>query len=106
MKFDKQNNLTMARPKKETAPKAETFPAIEEKVKEVKTEPTGEVKPQQTQRKPERINRNLHTVIVKGKERQMSRLAYEAIAKDPSLDVRLPKGSTLVEPNLQPCKDC
>lgn len=49
---------------------------------------------------------NLHEVYVKGRSRLMTKQSYEAIAKDPKLDVSIPKGSTLVEPNIQPCVDC
>ena len=48
----------------------------------------------------------MHDVFVKGKLRSMTKQSYEAVAKDPKLDVSLPKGSSLVEPNIQPCVDC
>ena len=53
-----------------------------------------------------RRQNNLHDVYVKGKLRSMTRQSYEAIARDPKLDVSIPKGSTLVEPKIQPCVNC
>ena len=49
---------------------------------------------------------NLHDVYVKGALRQMTKQSYEAVAKDPKLEVSLPKTSILVEPKIQPCVDC
>lgn len=76
-----------------------------------KKEPTGKVVEVNTgTKKPKLTNirrqNNLHDVYVKGRLRSMTKQSYEAIAKDPKLDVSLPKGTTLVEPNIQPCVDC
>lgn len=73
-----------------------------EKVIEVKTKPKQPPKIRPSQR-----NRGLHEVIIKGKTRLMTKASYDAVKKDPGLNVILPKGSLLVEPNLdKPCKDC
>lgn len=45
-------------------------------------------------------------VNVNGRDRQIGKLAYEAISKSPQIEIVLPKGSVLAEPVTQPCKDC
>ncbi len=73
-----------------------------EKVVEVKVETQNK-----TRLRPSEKRKITHTVFVKGKSREMSREAYEAVSKDPALNVELPKGSRLAEPELEkPCKDC
>ena len=63
--------------------------------------------PEAKKMKPSEQRKVTHTVFVKGRAREMSKQAYEAVSKDPKLEVTLPKGSRLVEPNLsKPCKDC
>ena len=54
----------------------------------------------------QKVNRNLHEVIVDGKSRSMTKFSYDAIVKDPNKTVELPSGSRLVEPENKPCKDC
>lgn len=98
----KQENVNQEFPSVDGANEAEQLVPKEDKIVEVTTK--TKAKPKKLT--PAQLNRKLHTVIVKGREREMTRFAYEAIAKDPSLDVKLPKGSTLTEPNLQPCVDC
>ncbi len=76
--------------------------AGKEKVVEVKVKTQNK-----TRLKPSEKRKITHTVFVRGKEREMSREAYDAVSKDPALSVELPKGSRLVEPELdKPCKDC
>ena len=75
-----------------------------EKVIEVKTEKVKKPKLPFSERK-----NNTFDVIVKGKLRAISREAYEAVSKDPNLNVSLPKGSPLaanLEPKDKPCIDC
>jgi len=73
-----------------------------EKVLEVSTDPS-----KKTQRpRPSQSKYQTHTVNVNGKNRDISKLAYEAISKDHNIKIVLPKGSLLVEPNVKPCKDC
>lgn len=81
-----------------------------EKVVEVTTGPSKEVKT-----RPSQMNKLTHTVYVAKKTgdtwgatqtREMSGQAYDAIAKDLSLRVTLPKDSRLVEPEIKGCKDC
>ena len=65
--------------------------------------------------RPSQQKKLTHTVYVAKKrgdewgnnqEREMSEQAYNAIAKDISLKVTLPKNSRLVEPEIKGCKDC
>lgn len=65
--------------------------------------------------RPSHLKKETHTVYVAKKRgdtwgsvqtREMSALAYNAIAKDISLKVTLPKNSGLVEPEIKGCKDC
>ncbi len=75
-----------------------------EKVIEVKTEQVKKPKLPLSERK-----NNTFDVFVKGKLRAISREAYEAVSKDPNLNVSLPKGSPLainLEPKDKPCIDC
>ena len=75
-----------------------------EKVIEVKTEKVKKPKLPFSERKNKTFD-----VIVKGKLRAISREAYEAVSKDPLLNVSLPKGSPLaanLEPKDKPCIDC
>ena len=80
------------------------------KVVEVKTNAPKEVKV-----RPSQSRKQTHTVYVAKKRgdewgevqtREMSEPAYNAIAKDMSLKVTLPKNSRLVEPEIKGCKDC
>ena len=74
-----------------------------EKVIEVKTEKVKKPKLPFSERK------NTFEVSVKGTSRMISREAYEAVSKDPNLNVSLPKGSPLaanLEPKDKPCIDC
>lgn len=80
------------------------------KVVEVTTGPSKEVKI-----RPSQLKKQTHTVYVAKKRgdewgavqtREMSEPAYNAIAKDMSLKVTLPKNSRLVEPEIKGCKDC
>lgn len=80
------------------------------KVVEVKTGATKDVKI-----RPSQAKKQTHTVYVAKKRgdewgevqtREMSEQAYNAIAKDLSLKVTLPKNSRLVEPEIKGCKDC
>ena len=85
------------------AEKTESNKVVTEKVTEVKTE-----KVQRRKLSTERKN-NSFEVYVKGRSRMISRQAYEAVVKDPQLNVSLPKDSPLavsLEPNDKPCKDC
>ncbi len=86
---------------------------LKEEIKRLKAEKSGKVVDVKvstnkiTRLKPSEQNKITHTVIVKGKAREMSRKAYEAVSKDPALNVTLPKGSRLAEPMLdKPCEDC
>ena len=80
---------------------------LAKKPKEVTTK-TVEVTTGTTKKPLTNVRRknNLHDVYVKGTLRSMTRQSYEVLVRDPKLDVSLPKGSTLVEPKLQPCIDC
>lgn len=78
--------------------------ANKEKVIEVKTEKVQRSKMTVPERKS-----NIFEVFVKGKSRMISRQAYEAVSKDPRLNVTLPKGSALavkLDSKGKPCKDC
>ncbi len=87
--------------------KAETTKSnkvVKEKVIEVKTEKVQRDKMPFSERKS-----NSFEVFVKRKSRMMSRQAYEAVSKDPQLNVSLPKGSPLavkLDAKGKPCKDC
>ena len=86
------------------AEKTESNKVVKEKVIEVKTEKVQRRNMPHSERK-----NNSFEVFVKGKSRMISRQAYEAVSKDPKLNVHLPKGSPLaanLEPNDKPCKDC
>ena len=50
--------------------------------------------------------RRLHTVFVKGQARQITESAFNAVVKDPRLNVELPPNSALKIPDPLPCKDC
>ena len=85
--------------------KIESNKVVKEKVIEVKTEKV------QRQNMPhsERKKNNSFEVFVKGKSRMISRQAYEAVSKDPRLNVTLPKGSALavkLDSKGKPCEDC
>lgn len=93
-----QNNVSASNEKTSEAEKAKG----EEKVIEVKvsTQKPAKLRPSQQRKRT-------HTVFVKGRPREMSREAYEAVSRDPALNVTLPKGSRLAEPMLdKPCEDC
>ncbi len=87
--------------------KAETTKSdklVKEKVIEVKTEKVHRGKMPFSERK-----NNSFEVFVKGKSRMISRQAYEAVSKDPRLNVTLPKGSALafkLDSKGKPCEDC
>lgn len=88
------------------------------KLKAEKSSKVVEVKidaPKGVRIRPSQLKKQTHTVYVAKKrgdewgaiqEREMSEPAYNAIAKDMSLKVTLPKNSRLVEPELKGCKDC
>ncbi len=85
------------------AEKTESNKVVKEKVIEVKTEKV------ERRNLPSDRKNNSFEVFVKGKSRMISRQAYEAVNKDPQLNVSLPKGSPLaanLEPNDKSCKDC
>ena len=86
-----------------------------------KAEKTGKVievktnAPKNVKIRPSELRKQTHTVYVTKKigdewgaeqTREMSEQAYNAIAKDMSLKVTLPKNSRLVEPETKGCKDC
>ncbi len=82
---------------------AETEAPGSDKVLEVNTDPG---------KKPRRV-RPLEgrfptfPVNVNGTDREIGRLAYQAISRDPKIIIVLPKGSVLAEPSVKkPCKDC
>ena len=71
--------------------------------------------PKKEKLRPSQTRKLTHTVYVAKKRgdtwgdiqtREMSEPAYNAIAKDLSLKVTLPKNSRLVEPETKGCKDC
>lgn len=60
-----------------------------------------------TRLKPSEQRKITHTVIFNGKEREWSKQTYDVMTKDPKQKIELPRGSRLVEPELdKPCKDC
>lgn len=100
-----------ARIKEELAKKEEK---TTEKVVEVTTGKPKALKEEKV--RPSRTRYQTHTVYVTKKKgddewgneqtREMSEQSYNAIAKDLSLKVRLPRDSRLVEPQPKGCKDC
>ncbi len=72
---------------------------IQSKVVEVSTQ-----SPQKTTKKPP-SRYQMHEVFIKGKPREVTLATYEAVSKDPKLDVTLPKGSQL-KPVDKPCENC
>ena len=86
------------------AEKTESDKVVKEKVIEVKTEKVQRRNMPLSERK-----NNSFEVFVKGKSRMISRQAYEAVSKDPRLNVTLPKGSALavkLDSKGKPCEDC
>jgi hypothetical protein len=81
-----------------------TKEATQEKVIEVKSEPT--INSQKETAKKKSVNRRMFDVKVNGKWRQVTRSGFDAISKDPNKEIVLPEGSKLVEPNIKPCKNC
>ena len=91
------------RPKTKVSNEAKETP---QKVVEVTTK-KAESTIAKTPPKPSEVRKKTFTVFVKGKSREVSKMTYDAIKKDPKLEVVLPKGSPLVEPEAKkPCKDC
>ena len=95
---------------KEVDNELEKLKAENEKLKK-STGKVIEVKTEQGKRQEIRSGKrnNVFDVYVKGKYRSMSKLAYEAVSKDPKLEVTLPKGSPLavnLEPKEKPCEGC
>lgn len=87
------------------ASKDKVIETKQEKVIEVKTEKVIEELPAEVRKK----KYETFTIFVKGVSREVSRQVYNAVSKDPKLNVSLPKRSPLAK-NMKapekPCKDC
>jgi hypothetical protein len=98
-----QQKRQQGRPKRAVSNEVKEEP---QKVVEVVTK-KSESTITKTPPKPSEVRKKTFTVFVKGNAREVSKMTYDAIKNDPKLNVTLPKGSPLVEPEAKkPCKDC
>lgn len=93
------------KPKKTRARKS--TPKVDKpKVTELQVETVEDPELERLEIRPRR-RRTTFPVYVKGKLREITRLAYEVAKKDPNLDVQLPEGSPFLEGEPEAgCKDC